>query len=498
MGNRCVEKMGVSRLVIMLVSSELLVGCSSIRKASIATDRPFAEYEELYGVYPGVAGNGVTKHLVRSHTTAILVRPVSSTFELGSRLWDQVWDWERRLDVRFIRFPLLNQDEIPELAVGSDGMDLAEWEQYLDDLTGRPSYKANVEFLIDGDAFYTELESAIDGAVDCIYLQTYLFDNDDIARAIADRLRVRSGEVDVRIICDGLGTYLSHLAKAESQPEDYVPIDNIPRYLCRGSKIRLRIIPNTWMGGNHVKCIVIDRRMAFVGGMNIGREYRHEWHDMMVRIQGDAVNRLSQDFQHTWRYSGWGGDFATLAPDSYEPVTSHVQNEVPVRFLRTQPARAQIYHAQVEAIRRARAYIYIENCYMADDQILYELCRARKRGVDVRVIFPGVVNHTIMEHSNRIVINTLLENGAKVYVYPRMSHVKAAVYDGWACFGTANLDKLSLQVIRELNMATSDPETVQALLDALFIPDFEQSVEVVEPVPLELQDHLIELVADEV
>ncbi len=480
-----------------LLMAAFVAGCSTTREASWAYDQSSSGYREAYGVYPASAGNGVSRHLIRSHTTAILVRPVSSTFELGSRVWNQAWDWGRRLNVRFVRFPLANGSAVPGVFCETEGMDLADWEQYLDQLTGQSPSMADIEFLIDGEAFYSALESEIEGADQCIDLQTYLFDNDDVARAVADRLRRRSGEVEVRIICDGLGTYLSHMAIADSQPADYNPIDNLPRYLCRGTDVRLRVIPNTWLSGNHVKCMIFDRRTAFIGGMNIGREYRYDWHDMMVRVEGDAVNRLSKDFEQTWRYSGWGGDFSSLMPASFSPAESAVPGAVPVRFLRTKPSRTHIYKAQLEAIRRARAYIYIENCYMADDRILYELCRARKRGVDVRVIFPGVVNHKIMEHSNRIVINTLLENGARVYVYPRMSHIKAAVYDGWACFGTANFDKLSLQIIRELNMATSDPEAVQALLDTLFLPDFEESTEIFDPVPLELKDHLIELVADE-
>jgi cardiolipin synthase len=78
-----------------------------------------------------------------------------------------------------------------------------------------------------------------------------------------------------------------------------------------------------------------------------------------------------------------------------------------------------------------------------------------------------------------------------------MSHVKAAVYDGWICIGTANFDKLSLQMNRELNLATSHPETVNRLLEELFEPDFRKSTEIHHPVPLELSDHLIELIADE-
>jgi cardiolipin synthase len=480
-----------------LMMAVALSGCSTIKKASVATEYPFKDYREAYGVYPGVAGNGVSKHLIRSHTTAIAVRPVSSVFELGSRLWDRAWDWGRRLEVRLIRFPALRQGSIPELLQDTQGMDLVAWETYLGRLTGRPSSIARVEFLIGGEKFYTLLEQAIEDAHTSIDLQTYLFDNDDVAGAVADRLRARSEDIEVRVMYDGLGTYLSHLATAESQPEDTVFIHNLPRYLCKESAIRLRVIPNIWLSGNHVKSMIFDQRLAFIGGMNIGREYRYEWHDMMVRLEGEAVKHLSEDFQSTWCHNSWGGDFAMLLP---EPSSSAVHWEpggVPIRLLYTLPTRAQIYRAQLEAIRRSRAYIYIENAYFADDRILYELCRARRRGVDVRVIIPAVVNHKIMEHSNRIAINTLLEHGCRVYMYPAMSHIKAAVYDGWACVGTANFDKLSLQINRELNLATSHPETVKQLLQDLFEPDFRKSVELTEPVPLDFKDHLIELIADE-
>jgi cardiolipin synthase len=484
--------------ILAMMALLLLNGCAttSSRNSGIA-EHPVPEYREAYEVYPGIAGNGVSKHLVRSHTTAIMVRPASSVFELCNRAIDHVWDTGRRLEIRFGRFPVLNRVAIPELTQDTKGMDLVEWEKRLDQLAGQSSSSARVEFLIGGEMFYTSLENAIDEAQHSIDLQTYLFDNDDVARAMADRLRVRSSNIEVRVMYDGFGTYLSHKATADSLPEDYVPIENMPRYLCRGSNIQLRVIPNIWLSGNHVKSMIFDRRVAFVGGMNLGREYRYEWHDMMVRLEGSAVNLLSEDFQSTWNHNGWGGDFSAFLPASPTLPMPSAPEEVPVRFLRTLPADAQIYRAQLEALRRARSYIYIENAYFADDRIIYELCRARKRGVDTRVILPEVVNHKIMEHSNRIAINTLLQHGVRVYIYPGMTHINAAGYDGWACVGTANFDKLSLQINRELNLATSHPETVKQLHESLFEPDFRKSTEITEPVPLNLTDHLIELVADE-
>ncbi len=458
---------------------------------------PPEEYKEAYEVYPAAAGNGISKHLVRSHTTAILVHPASSIFELCCRAVDQVWDIGRRIEIRTLRFPVLNRNPIPEIAEDTEGMNLAEWEKELDQLTGSPSSSAQVDFFIGGELFFQSLENEIAKAQSIINLQTYLFDNDDVARAIADRLRERSHEIKVRVMYDGLGTYLSHKATAASLPGGTMPIENMPRYLCKDSNVQLRVIRNTWLSGNHIKSIIFDQRVAFIGGMNIGREYRHEWHDMMVRLEGRAVKSLEEDFQSAWNMNGWGGDFSVLMPAAPLPDTPAQPAEVPVRFLRTLPADAQIYRAQLEAIRRARSHIYIENAYFADDRTIYELCRARKRGVDARVILPEVVNHKVMEYSNRVAINTLLQNGVRVYLHPGMSHIKAAIYDGWACLGTANFDKLSLQVNRELNLGTSHPETVKRLQEILFERDFKVSTEITEPMSLDFRDHIIELIADE-
>ena len=83
----------------------------------------------------------------------------------------------------------------------------------------------------------------------------------------------------------------------------------------------------------------------------------------------------------------------------------------------------------------------------------YELVKARLRGVDVRVIIPMEGNHGIMNASNVTAANTLLKYGVRVFTYPGMSQVKAAIYDGWACLGSVNFDKLSFLVNKGMNLA---------------------------------------------
>jgi cardiolipin synthase len=128
---------------------------------------------------------------------------------------------------------------------------------------------------------------------------------------------------------------------------------------------------------------------------------------------------------------------------------------------------------------------------------MYELAKARRRGVDVRVILPTRSNHGPVNSSNQVAINQMLEHGIRVYKYPGMTHIKAAVFDGWACVGSANFDKLSLQINKELNLATSDKATVDALIDRVFLPDLMISTEINEPVSLTMTAKLAEVVVDE-
>ena len=81
---------------------------------------------------------------------------------------------------------------------------------------------------------------------------------------------------------------------------------------------------------------------------------------------------------------------------------------------------------------------------------------------------PLVSDRGALTRDNALAANAMLENGVRVFIYPGMSHVKAAVYDGWACVGSANFDRWSLKINREMNVATSDPESVEELLERVF------------------------------
>jgi cardiolipin synthase len=90
----------------------------------------------------------------------------------------------------------------------------------------------------------------------------------------------------------------------------------------------------------------------------------------------------------------------------------------------------------------------------------------------------------------------MLEHGIRVYLYPGFSHVKAAIYDVWVCFGSANFDRLSLRINRELNIASLAAEVSQQLRERLLEPDFRISPELTGPIVERWFDRLVEIIGD--
>jgi cardiolipin synthase len=446
---------------------------------------------------PGVTGTAATPyvqtagHFVRSHTLGIALRPVSSLFRLFFMATDTVVttlrpDWLVQLD----------QTPIPPVNTGA-GMDLVAWEKKLDSLTGRNTSRGQLNYLVGGEAFFTRFIDAVVSAEDSIHLRTYIFDNDDYANKIGNLLKRRSNEgVDVKLLLDGFGTIISTAEKQDTLPTDWQGNESVRRFLETDSNIDVRQADNPWFSGDHVKTIVIDHRLAFTGGMNIAREYRYDWHDLMVEVRGPVVDILRDEFHKAWAHAGILGDIGYALT---RLVPTRAEGEplgYPVRALHTRTGDPEIFKVQRRAIRNAQRYIYVENAYFTDDALLYELARARKRGVDVRVIVPLATDRGPITRNNALAANAMLEQGIRVFIYPGMSHVKAAVFDGWVCLGSANWDNWSLRINNELNLATSEPAAADALLEQLFRPDFEQSVEITAPFPERWSDFLLERIGD--
>lgn len=374
-----------------------------------------------------------------------------------------------------------------------------EFEARLDQLGLAAPLPGELSYLLDGGMFFSAFEKALATAKQSIDVQVFIFDSDDVGLHCADLLRARAEEIPVRVILDDLGSTFAHSRQPPSGlPAGFKQPGDIGDYLRHGgSKVALRETLNPWLVTDHTKLHLFDRKVAFIGGMNLGRESRHEWHDLMVSVRGPIVAALNRDFEGTWKRNGPRGDLTLFSRE--EPPKTAEGPGVPIRILRTDAvnARSDILLAMLQAIRGACERIWIEMPYFAADIIENELEAAATRGVDVRVILPNRANHGIMDAGNFVTARNLLKAGVKVYHFPGMTHLKAMICDDWATVGSANLDTLSLRINRELNLSFSDPALVGELVSLVFEPDFQASR------PLTITDtklplaSLIESIADQ-
>jgi cardiolipin synthase len=436
-------------------------------------------------------GGQAIGHLLRSHLTNLLIRPISSLHRLFFVITDTAvstvsFDWATGID---------NQP-VPGLS-DSPPMDLEAWEAHLDEIAYRSATTGNMEFLIDGDEFFPRYIDQVSQAKESVKLQTYIFDNDDYALGIGELLKRRASEgVEVKVLLDGFGTIAGTMAESDSLPLNYQPPTSVRGFLEQDSSVQVRQKDNPWFTGDHVKSTIVDQQVAYIGGMNIGREYRYDWHDLMMELRGPVVDRIAREFDVAWAHAGPLGDLGYLIETGKPIKHANTQPGKPMRLLVTGSGNYQIYNAQLQAARRAQSYIYVQNAYFTDDTLLRELILARRRGVDVRVIIPMETDNGPITRSNILAINLMLEHGIRVYIYPGFSHVKAAIYDGWICAGSANFDRLSFRLNRELNIASSDPEIAEAMKTRLFEQDFQNSPELTEPVPARWVDYLVETIGD--
>jgi phosphatidylserine/phosphatidylglycerophosphate/cardiolipin synthase-like enzyme len=132
-------------------------------------------------------------------------------------------------------------------------------------------------------------------------------------------------------------------AVPEDLPAGFVPPASMKDYLVKDSKIKLRVRPNAWFKADHTKTIVIDKKICFTGGMNIGREYRYNWHDLMIELQGDVIGEITREFTHAWEHASKLGDVAYLKSMLTPSQENNTQEGYPIRLLYTRADNPQIY-----------------------------------------------------------------------------------------------------------------------------------------------------------
>lgn len=321
----------------------------------------------------------------------------------------------------------------------------------------------NPRILPDTDSYYPALIVAIDSAQHYIHFQTYVWRPDDVGRRFLDALvRAAKRGVEVRLLVDELGSpeakdaFFAPLVKAGGQFSWCLTVH--PR--------RNRYFFNL---RNHRKIQLIDSRIGFVGGMNIGKEYegRNEdvgpWSDMQLSVSGPVLNELQITFIDDWA-------FATgekVEGDQYW-ASVKAEESVPGAVIRSGPDNIdQVFLMSfIYLCNHAKKRVDLFTPYFApDDPMLLAICMAAERGVRVRMMIPTLNEHQYMIDLGRAFYDTLLRAGVEVYEYPE-SVIHAKVYlvdDEWVMIGSPNLDMRSIRLNFELALLFRHRPTVEAL-----------------------------------
>jgi cardiolipin synthase len=323
------------------------------------------------------------------------------------------------------------------------------------------------------NAAFSDLLDAIGQARHHVHLEYFILRDDESGNRLLALLAEKAKEgVEVRLVYDAMGCVhlprraLRPLEEAGGRVAAFLPLNPL-RSLIR---VSLR---------NHRKITVVDGRVAFTGGMNIGDEYLGKgrlgyWRDAVLRVEGPAAGQLQRVFCEDWEFAtrdrlDGPAYFPEVAPAG--PVSVQVAASGPDQEVNT---IREIYFA---AILAARQRVWIASPYVIPDAGLLDALRlARHRGVDVRVLSLARPDHYVSYYAGRYYSAELLGMGVKVYQYHKgMMHAKVVLVDGrWALVGSANLDNRSLHLNFEVGCLLHDAG-LAAQLEADFLHDLEDS-----------------------
>jgi cardiolipin synthase len=342
-----------------------------------------------------------------------------------------------------------------------------------------------VTLLQDGAATYPAMFAAIGNARDHINLESYIFEDDEIGQQFVNMLLAAQGRgVQVNVIYDsvgGIGTpkaFFDRLTAAGVQVLEFNPVNP--------AKV---MVPWLLNNRDHRKLLVVDGRIAIIGGINISSVYASgsasrrtgkavdgdiAWRDTDLQIEGPVVGDFQKMFIETWAKQRGN----PLAPNEYFPVLQPQGREI-VRAVGSTPddPYSLIYLTLISAIGNAEKQVYLTNAYFVPDrQLLQALIGAAGRGVDVKLILPSHSDSQYVFHAGRSHYSGLLEGGVKIYERQgALLHAKTAVIDGvWSTIGSSNLDWRSALDNDEVNAVVLGREFAQQM-QAMFASDLKAS-----------------------
>jgi cardiolipin synthase A/B len=338
---------------------------------------------------------------------------------------------------------------------------LERYSAVVETVTDSPLVKGNrVTLLADGEATYAAMFQAIASAKYHINLESFIFEDDEAGRKFADRLLQKRAEgVKVHLLYDGVGSmntpeaFFQRLRDAGIEVVAFNPLSPLEHRDEWGLTHR-----------DHRKILIVDGRLAIMGGVNISAVYSSSprsrkktgklpihWRDTDIQIEGPSVAELQKLFIDSW--------LQQKGPAIYGPEYYPLPRErggALVQVVGSTPGESNRipFVVYVFALSFAENSIHLTNSYfIPDPQIEKALIDAARRGVDVKIILPGVSDSKLALHAQRYHYAALLQSGVQIFEHNNsFLHAKTAVLDGiWSTVGSTNMDYLSLMSNDEVN-----------------------------------------------
>ncbi len=336
------------------------------------------------------------------------------------------------------------------------------------------THSNHVELLIDGEEAFAEIFRRIDSAKEYVLVQFFIVRDDNLGRELKARL-VRKAQEGVRVLFlyDEIGSRGVRRSRTFERDLTAAGVSIRPFGSSRRWRNRFQINFR-----NHRKIVVVDGRVAYVGGLNVGDEYVGRdpyfgpWRDTHVRLEGPAVHAVQLSFMEDWY---WAAQEVPALDWTPRRASSSDQN---VLVLPTGPAddleTCGLFFVQM--INAAQQRLWITSPYFVPDpQVICALQLASLRGVDVRIMLPEHADHLLVYLSSFSFLKEAEQADVKIYRYQPgfMHHKVILVDDHLAAVGTANLDNRSFRLNFEITVLVEDRQFA-AQVEEMLLRDFEQ------------------------
>ena len=315
--------------------------------------------------------------------------------------------------------------------------------------------------LNSGAEYFPALLAAIEAATQEIYLESYIFADDEVGHAVANALcRAAQRGVKVNATVDGFGgrnfkfDFMPLLAEAGVQAMQYRP--EIGHF--NFARHRLRRL--------HRKLVVVDARIAFVGGINIVDDNNAPSemcprYDYAVRVEGPVVQQIHHAMRRMWEVVSWVNFKRRfrLAPP-IKPCCETTGTQIAALQIRDNfRHRNDILNGYLQAIHAAQDEIIIANAYFLPGiRFGRALQAAARRGVKITILLQGKTDHPMLRFATQALYLKVLDHGIDIHEYEKsFMHAKVAVIDRrWATVGSSNIDPFSLLLAKEANLFVQD------------------------------------------